>query len=170
MKFSHILPACALAALLAGCAGSVSAPMSIRSLSSMQKSALRLSDITADAADGVQMGDTDFQRIAQLVRGYIQSDTPSVLAGMGNMAYTMKIHFTRYDRGNALARGLLIGLGQIRIEGTVYIMDSTGREVGQYSVAKDFALGGVVGATTSVEDVEQGFAKSVAEIVKPAGA
>lgn len=169
MKFSHMIAMCAFTVLLAGCAGSVSAPTSIQSLSTMQKSALRLSDITADAADGVEMGDTDFQRRTQLVRGYIQSETPGVLAGTGN-AYTMKIHFTRYDRGNALARGLLVGLGQIRIEGTVYIMDSGGQQVGQYSVSKDFALGGVVGATTSVEDVEQGFAKSVAEIMKPAGA
>ena len=82
----------------------------------------------------------------------------------------MKIHFTRYDRGNALARGILIGLGQIHIEGTVYIMDSAGQQVGQYAISKDFALGGVIGATTSVEDVEKGFAKSVAEIVKPASA
>ena len=86
------------------------------------------------------------------------------------MAYKMKIHFTRFDRGNALARGILIGLGQIHIEGTVYIVDPSDQPVGQYSVSKDFALGGVVGATTSVEDVEQGFAKSVAEIVKPMGA
>jgi hypothetical protein len=168
MRYSHVSMICIVTALLAACAGSVSAPKSIQSLSAMQRNALRLSEISADAADGVQMGDTDFQRISALVRNYIQTDAPDVL-GSGNMAYRMKIHFTRYDRGSALARGLLIGLGQIRIEGTVYIIDPAGQPVGQYSVSKDFALGGVVGATTSVEDVEQGFAKSVAEIVKPTG-
>ena len=159
----------ALAACLAGCAGSVSAPKSIQGLSAMQKGALHLSDVSADAADGIEMGDTDFARISQLVRMYIQSDAPSVLSGpVDGGAYKMKIHFTRYDRGSALARGLLIGLGQIRIEATVYIMDAGDRAVGQYAVSKDFALGGVIGATTTVEDVENGFAKSVAEIVKPA--
>jgi hypothetical protein len=37
--------------------------------------------------------------------------------------------------------------------------------VAQYKVSKDFAIGGVVGATTSVDDVEEGFAKSVAAVV-----
>ena len=61
---------------------------------------------------------------------------------------------------------MLIGLGQIVIEATVTLEDGSGRTVGEYKVAKDFAIGGVIGATTTVEDVEEGFAKSVAEIVR----
>jgi len=77
----------------------------------------------------------------------------------------MKIHFTRFDRGNAFARAMLIGLGQIVIEATVSLQDAQGTTVAQYKVSKDFAIGGVVGATTSVDDVEEGFAKSVAAVV-----
>ncbi|MBV9694943.1 MAG: hypothetical protein JO261_14695 [Alphaproteobacteria bacterium] len=78
----------------------------------------------------------------------------------------MKIHFTRFDRGSAFARAMLIGLGQIRIEANVILANSAGAPIGEYKVSKDFALGGAVGAATSVTDVEEGFAKSVAEIVK----
>ena len=83
-----------------------------------------------------------------------------------NGALKMNIHFTKFDRGNALAHGLLMGAGQIVIEADVTLSDSTGKVSADYKVAKDFALGGVAGATTNVDDVEEGFAKSVASIVK----
>ena len=73
---------------------------------------------------------------------------------------------SRFDRGSAFARAMLIGLGQIRIEATVDLEDSSGARAAEYKVSKDFALGGIAGATTTVDDVEDGFAKSVAEIVK----
>lgn len=167
MKTAQAFSAIVITALLAGCAGSVSAPTPVQSLSAEQKAALHVSDISADAASGVEMGDTDFDNVCQKVKAYIQQETPSVLVDpAGGAAYKMKIHFTRFDRGNAFARFMLIGLGQIRIEATVDLVDSSGATAAEYKVAKDFALGGVAGATTSVSDVEDGFAKSVAEIVK----
>jgi len=157
----------ALALALAGCAGSVSEPTAVIPLPAEQQASLHVSDITADAVSGVEMSDSDFGLICQKVRAYIQQESPSVLADpAGGPAEKMNIHFTRFDRGNALARGLLIGLGQIHIEATVTLTDTAGKAVGQYYVSKDFALGGIAGATTTVEDVEEGFAKSVAEIVK----
>ena len=45
-------------------------------------------------------------------------------------------------------------------------VDADGTTAGEYQVKKTFALGGVVGALTTTEDVEKGFAKAVAEIVK----
>jgi hypothetical protein len=167
MRTIRVLAAAAISAALAGCAGSVSAPTPVQSLSAEQKASLHLSDFSADAASGVEMGDTDFDNVCQKVRAYVQQEAPSVLAApAGGPAYKMKIHFTRFDRGNAFARFMLIGLGQIRIEGTVDLVDASGANVAEYKVAKDFAIGGVVGATTTVNDVEDGFAKSVAEIVK----
>jgi hypothetical protein len=103
----------------------------------------------------------------QKIKAYIQIAAPGVLDPAGAAATdTMKVHFTKFDRGNAFARFMLAGLGQIRIEATVFLVDNTGREVGKYEVAKDFSLGGMYGGSTTVEDVEDGFAKSVAEIVK----
>lgn len=46
------------------------------------------------------------------------------------------------------------------------IIDLSGITTGKYKVAKQFALGGIAGAATSISDVEDGFAASVGEIVK----
>ena len=165
MTFVRILCIAAFSALLAACAGSVSAPTAIAPLSPEQKSALHISEITADADSGVAMGDGDFGIICQKVRGYIAAQSPGMLAEGAASPLKMKIHFTRFDRGNAFARAMLIGLGQIVIEATVTLQDAQGVTVAQYKVSKDFAIGGVVGATTSVDDVEEGFAKSVAAVV-----
>jgi hypothetical protein len=166
-RFQIIYPA-ALALLLAGCAGSISEPTAVQALSTDQMASLHVSDITADAADGVDMSEGDLGLISQKVRMVIQTQTPDVLAPPSSgKPLAMKIHFTKFDRGNAFARAMLIGLGQIKIDATVTLVDSSGTTMGQYEVSKDFALGGAAGATTTVEDVEEGFAKSVAEVVKP---
>jgi hypothetical protein len=160
-----ILAIAALAVSLAGCAGSISAPTAVAPLTTVQKGDLRISDITADAANGLPMSDGDFGLISQKVRGYINAARPSVFADQ-NGALKMKIHFTKFNRGNAFARAMLIGLGQIVIEADVTLEDASGKTVAVYKVSKDFAIGGLVGATTTVDDVEDGFAKSVAEVVK----
>jgi hypothetical protein len=163
MRVTRIAFACGFGLAVAGCAGSVSAPEAVQALPAQQQGTLHVSDISADATNGVQMGDNDFDAICQKVRGYIQTSSPEVLADTG---YKMKIHFTRFDRGSAFARAMLIGLGQIEIDATVDLVDNSGAQVAEYKVSKDFAIGGLIGATTTVEDVEDGFAKSVAEIVK----
>jgi len=168
MKVIHYFGVALLAAMLAGCAGSVSAPTAIQPLSTDQKAALHLSDISADADTGVAMSDGDFGIICQKVRTYIQAQSPGTFADSASSgsALKLKIHFTRFDRGNAFARAMLIGLGQIVIEATVTLENGGGTTVAQYKVAKDFAIGGVIGGTTTVDDVEDGFAKSVATVVK----
>jgi len=167
VKPTQIIFAATLALMLAGCAGSVSAPTVLQPLAAEQKASLRISDISADAASGVEMSDGDFGLICQKVKAYIEAQTPGIMVAQpSDQALRMKIHFTRFDRGNAFARAMLIGLGQIRIEANVTLEDASGKVFGSYAIAKDFALGGIAGATTSVEDVEVGFAKSVAEVVK----
>jgi len=162
----RIFGALAVAAMLAGCAGSVSAPVAVQAMSSEQKAALKIGDISADADGGLKMSEADFGLIVQKVRTYIDAEKPGLVVDGAPGATHMKIHFTTFDRGNAFARGMLIGLGQIRIEATVSLADASGATVASYKVSKDFALGGVIGATTTVDDVEDGFAKSVAEVVK----
>lgn len=169
MKPFHALFVAMITVSLAGCAGSVSAPTVIQPLSTEQKSALHLSDISADAASGVQMSDADFGLIVQKVRGYIQTQSPATFETAANASQPslmMKLHFTRFDRGNAFARFMLIGLGQIKIDATVELVDASGTSVAKYEVSKDFSFGGVYGGVTTIEDVEDGFAKSVAEVVK----
>ena len=166
MNTIRILGALGVAAMLAGCAGSVSDPVAVQSMSSDMKASLKIADISADAEPGVPMSDGDFGLISQKVHAYIDAEKPGVIAEGSAAGQHMKIHFTRFDRGSAFARAMLIGMGQIRIEATVEMSDAGGARTGEYKVAKDFALGGIVGATTTVEDVEDGFAKSVAQVVK----
>jgi len=167
MSSFRLLIAAALALSLSACADSVSAPTAVQPLSAPSLASLRVSDISADAAAGVEMSDGDFGLICQKVRGYIQAQSPAVLATGDGTQLKMHLHFTRFDRGNAFARMMLAGLGQIHIEATVAFTDAAGAPAGTYTVSKDFALGGIYGGSTTVEDVEDGFAKSVAEIFKP---
>src|SRR5580658_4229563 len=148
MKPQYFAAITILAMSLAGCAGSVSAPVPVQPLSMDQKASLHVSDVTADAAGGVDMSDADFGVICQKVKGYMQTEAPGVMADSG---HKMNVHFTRWDRGSAFARAMLIGLGQIHIEADVNLVDTSGATVAQYKVVKDFALGGVIGASTNVE-------------------
>jgi hypothetical protein len=168
MKLVQLAAIAALGATLTACAGSVSTPVPVQDMTSAQRASLHISDVSADAAQGIEMSDTDFEFICDKVKGYIQAQSPATMEAppAGASAVTMKIHFTQFDRGNAFARAMLIGLGQIRIEATVDLVDASGKSIAEYNVSKDFALGGMIGATTSVNDVEDGFAKSVAAIMK----
>jgi len=73
---------------------------------------------------------------------------------------------TNYDKGNTFARFMLAGLGQIHIDAEVALRDQdTGDELGRFQVNKTFAWGGIYGAVTRVEDVEDGFAGAVASVL-----
>ncbi|MBV9694908.1 MAG: hypothetical protein JO261_14515, partial [Alphaproteobacteria bacterium] len=56
----RILSAAALAATLAGCADSVSAPEAMQAMPADQKASLKIANISADADPGIEMSDADF--------------------------------------------------------------------------------------------------------------
>ena len=87
-------------------------------------------------------------------------------ANPDNRPVTLKLTFTAYDEGSAVARLMLIGMGQIHIDADIAILDAAGNMIGVYKVAKQFAIGGLVGGTTQIEDVEKGFENSVVELVR----
>ncbi len=152
---------------LAGCAGSTAAPTVVTSLSAGQRAGLHLSGVTTVGAQGVPISATDTNRITQLVIADIQSTAPGVMDGAAAGAKTMRIVVTRYDEGSAGGRLMLAGVGQIRLDGDVTIVDRlTGQTVAEYKVSKQFAFGGIYGALTSIQDVEKGFSKSVAALLK----
>ncbi len=167
MKIVHMAAATAMMALLAGCAGTISQPTALVALSAEQQASIHIGNITADADKGVDMTTADYQTIIEHVRNYVQEGSPGVIVDPAtDGAVAMKIHFTRFDKGSAFARAMLIGLGQIHIDAIVTLVKADGTSVGEYKVRKTFALGGIVGAVTRIEDVEIGFSKSVAEVVK----
>ena len=57
-------------------------------------------------------------------------------------AVNMKLVFTEYDKGDAFARAMLAGLGQIHIAAKVLLTDvTTGRSVASFEASKTFASG-----------------------------
>jgi len=114
------------------------------------------------------MSPDDLQRVAARVKGELAARK---LAAAGTpQSASVKLLFTKYDRGDAAARFFIAGAGQIVIEAEVsFVNDATGQQIGKYKVGKDFSFGGIYGVSTSVEDVEGGFAKSVAVILQPSG-
>ena len=58
---------------------------------------------------------------------------------------------------------MLAGLGQIHIDGTVSVYQMPEHKlVGEFTLNKTFAWGGIYGAATSIEDIENTFADGVA--------
>jgi Domain of unknown function (DUF4410) len=113
----------------------------------------------------------DQERIVQLVQGRIRERDGGRFASVGAApddpaALQVKIGFTRYEEGSALARFMLMGLGEIRIDADVVLVDpATQAVLGRYVVTKTVAWGGIHGGATTIRDVEIGFADAVADIV-----
>lgn len=158
--------------LLSGCAGSVSTPTPLGAASpGFEASHVGIGDVSATADRGVVMTKEDLDRIAHRVQAELAADYPGRVVDPGGRplpdAVNVKLVFTEYDKGNAFARFMLAGLGQIRIGANVLLIEpANNRTVGEFEVSKVFAFGGIYGGTTRVEDVEDGFARSVAAIFK----
>lgn len=165
MKLTQAIAVVLFGALLTGCATSAAPPTTVQPLATAQRTGLHISEITADAADGIEMSDGDFDVVCKKIRIIAAAEAPGIFVDGGH-GLKMHIHFTRFDRGSAFARAMLIGLGQIRIEATVTLIDASGATVAEYAVSKDFAIGGVIGASTTVGNVETGLARSIVEFVK----
>jgi len=156
--------------MLSACADSLAPPVAVQALATDKKKELRISDVSAEASPGVPIAPFEMDRIVQRIKIEIGSQAPNALvnspAAEGTQPVRMRVVFTQYDRGNSFARFMLAGLGQIHIDADVLLMDGiNGEVVGRYKVSKDFSFGGVYGGSTKIEDVEVGFAKSVAAVV-----
>jgi Domain of unknown function (DUF4410) len=115
----------------------------------------------------------DLDRISRRVEEELAAAYPDRMTARGAPPppgeVNVKMVFTEYDKGNAFARFMLAGLGQIRVGANVLLIEpASNRIVGEFQVSKDFAFGGLYGGTTRVEDVEDGFARSVVAIFKQA--
>ena len=163
--------AVALLGCLSACAGSVAAPDAVvAALPAATKASLKLGTISNEVAPGVAMTSEARERIVDEVKAEITAKHPDIWVAANPPAaanaVNMKIVFTQYDDGNAFARFMLAGLGQIHIDGDVVFSDAgTGQRIAEYKISKDFSFGGIYGVATRIEDVEKGFARSVAAIL-----
>lgn len=170
MKLLHTAGALALALFLSACATSSTKPQAVQTMSPQQITTLHLKSVAVTAVPGIVMTQNDFDRIGLKLKNELNAAAPGIMVDPASAeaatAGSLKVNFTQYDSGSAFARAMLIGLGQIHVEGDATFLDAAGTTIGKYTIKKQFALGGIAGAVTSIQDVEDGFAKSVGEIVK----
>ncbi len=184
-----LIPALAGALMLAGCAGDTPRPVTVQAFENPEQPLEGYSHVivTCEAMQGVDMPEREQQRVASMVKRELESRAPGRFVfpkpeeeSKGTAPTSeqpdmkepktavMKILFIEYDEGSAFARLMIAGAGQIRIDTDVTLRDKATYELlGQYEVSKQFALGGIYGGTTDVEDVEEGLAKGIAEILVP---
>lgn len=84
----------------------------------------------------------------------------------GSGALAAGVVITNYDEGNAFARFMLAGLGQMHIDGEVTLSDNDSKSpLGKYEVTKTFAWGAFYGASKTITDIEQPFAEAVVDAI-----
>jgi predicted component of type VI protein secretion system len=163
--------------MLAGCA--TTAPTAKFTEAISPEYAVRTSDTAkavVDAAPGVSLFDYEKSRLTQEIEAKIAAKQQLNPATGQPKAYEVDVTLTQYEKGNAFARAMLAGLGQIHIAGNVTVYLLPGRtQIGAFTIKKTFAWGGMYGGVTSMETIEQGFAEGIAAAVtgqvesKPAG-
>lgn len=122
--------------------------------------------VNVNAADGLKILPEEKERIAEKVALKIDARKAANAGGAAARVYEVDLRLTRYDKGNAFARAMLAGLGQIHVEGVVSVYQMPEHTaVGEFTLKKTFAWGGIYGAATSIEDIEDTFADGVAAAV-----
>lgn len=123
-------------------------------------------DVKVEAAEGVFIDEYEKQRLARNILGKIDIQKLQNPDSSGKREYEIAVLLTRYEKGNAFARFMLAGLGQIHIDAKASVFQLPERmKVSEFDIDKTFAWGGIYGGTTSIEDVEHGFAEGVAQAV-----
>lgn len=127
--------------------------------------------VTVDAKSGVPVADYEKQRLTQLIRQKIDTEKAKSALSGEKRDYEIDVTLTQYEKGNAFARAMLAGLGQIHIDAHVTLIALPDKKnVSEFDLSKTFAWGGIYGGVTSIEDVEPAFAEGIAEAVTQAKA
>ena len=157
---------------LTGCAGSAGSHKLTSGPESVERVAAYTDLIVSlqPAAD-VKLTPSDSDRMRHLIAENIKTQEPNRFASINAPAPAGKtlqatVELKRYDEGNAFARFMLIGLGQIHIDADVILSDFVSKDkLAQYEVTKTFAWGGIYGGATGIKDVEAGFCQAVSDSI-----
>jgi hypothetical protein len=170
-KVSLPLVCAVLALIVSGCATSGGKPSYSKALAADARvvSADKVkSEVTAGSQ--VTIAPYEKERFAQKIDAAIRKRAQAGKRSGRN--YLIVVNLTKYKKGNAFARAMMAGLGSMRMEATVSVYSMPSRKMeGQFTMEKNFNWGGLYGAVTNIENVEEEFAKSLAEAVctpKPA--
>lgn len=167
LKMSFALLFCVISlACFSGCAGSAPTAEFKKPISDIHR--LCLTDETSVkivTADGVVLNDISRLRLESRLLQTINEKKKTVQCKTADKrVFVLNTKITNYDEGNAFARAMLAGLGQIHIDGDFVLNHiSAGNDaVAEFTLSKTFAWGGMYGAATRIEDVEPAFAEGVA--------
>ncbi len=100
----------------------------------------------------------------------LQQKVREVLSGNPDLpdAYKIEVKITKYDKGNAFARFMLIGLGQMYLYGTVEVKQGEPPVViREGDFQKNYCVGGIAGGMASMQkDVLPTVGKAIADAIK----
>lgn len=156
--------------LLSGCA-STGGSYKSSALTSEQGAKYSELLINVESGNGVSLTQESYDRMTKLIIENIKSDANSRFKKINDTldsasALEVSVIIKKYEEGNAFARAMLAGLGQMHIDADVLLYDrATKEKLTQYEVNKTFAWGGAYGALTTIKDVEIGFSKAVADSI-----
>ncbi len=150
--------------LFVGCATSAPKPEFTQEIApESQIKAVDEAKVIVEASPGCSVVENDKTRIAQRIQEKLAAKKVLNNSGGETKEYEVCVTLTRYEKGNAFARAMLAGLGQIHIDGNVSLFELPERKkAGEFTIKKTFAWGGIYGGSTSIEDVELGFADGIA--------
>lgn len=149
--------------LFASCAGT--AP-NARTTKAIPGSALVTANdkikVNVTTAPNVEMLPSEKKRIEEKLEQRVANLKANKPSDRASKSFVTNVRFTEYDRGNAFARSMMAGLGQIKLKADVTHYDGK-QAAGEFKIDKTFAWGGIYGGVTSVEDVEGGMVDGVAK-------
>jgi hypothetical protein len=126
-------------------------------------------NVKVAAADGVLLNDISRQRLESVLLQTINEKKKNAQCkATEKRSFVLNSKITRYEEGNAFARAMLAGLGQIHLDGEfvlLKLMLEKSQVLAEFNVSKTFAWGGVYGGSTRIEDVEPAFAEGVAAAI-----
>lgn len=163
---AHLAVCCCVAVAVvaaAGCAGTAPRPEFARSPTVTRLAAADAVQVNVTAANDVQVLPEEETRLAQKIKLRIDNRKLAHQLPGDARSFELNLQLSRYQKGNAFARAMLAGLGQIHIAGKVRLYQMPSHElVAEFDLAKTFAWGGIYGASTSIDDIENTFADGVA--------
>ena len=149
---------------LAGCASTVTQPQVVHAMSADQRRVLKIAAVSTESS---WLTPDDLARITGMIRSEMTARNPSIILpedSSDGAAVIVRIY--RYDKGDWALRSTHPGQGRIHIDANVRVTDRKSDQVlAAYQVDKEYIWGGLLGATVDIQDVEVGFAKSVADAV-----
>ena len=151
----------------AGCASTVPKPQFSKEIApECLVVAQDAAQVHVEAGKDVAIIDSEMMRMAEKVKLKIDEYKVANTKNGSAKSYQVDLVITRYDKGNAFARAMLAGLGQIHLDGDVSVYELPDRLlVGQFAINKTFAWGGIYGASMNMENIETTFAEGVAAAV-----